>query len=295
MSALLPLLPLVQAFPPQLDQIQASIQEVNGSVVSALTKLKRDLTTQLHSISLSRKRRPSKSSPGHSTKKPRIESLESPSSTSTKSDEKISHPISVQSAMPLLVRSPVLARTTPVIPRTQRSVFATPRPRTTTPFPAATAGLSRDNSRKRLPSLLQRTTSPSQKAESYAPPPGLQGPPIPKATSSTFSRTSSKSGFSTFREPKLQLSNVKTMRPQMSNENIFQKSSILPVDSHELTSVSASVSTLPVQSRINARFPAQHEGNSTSNLPAGLTLHPTPSYAFKNQVKESAVSLCIYH
>jgi len=292
LSALLPLLPLIQAFPPQLDQIQASIREVNDFVVSALTKLKRDLTSQLHSISLSRKRRPSRSSPGHSTKKPRIESLESPSSTSTKSDEKTPHPISVQSAIPLLVRSPVLARTTPVISRTQRSVFATPRPRATTPFPAATAVLSRDNSRKRLPSLLQRITSPSQKAESYVPPPVLQDPPIPTATSSAFSRTFSKSGLSTFGEPKSQLSNVKTARPQMSNT--FQKSNIPPTDSREPTLVSASISTLPVQSRINARFPAQHEGNSTSNLPAGLTLHLTPSYTFKNQVKESAVSLCVY-
>lgn len=259
-------------------------------MVSALTKLKRDLTGQLHSISLSRKRRPSRSSPGHSSKKPRIESLESPSSTSTKSDEKISHPISVQSPIPLLVRSPVLARTTPVIPRAQRSVFATPRPKATTPFSAATAVLSRDNSRKRLPSLLQRITSPSQKAEPSVP----QDPPIPRTTSSTFSRTSSKSGPSTFREPKIQLSNVETARPQMSNENTFQKSSILPANPRELTLVSASVSTLPIQTRINARFPAKYEGNSTLNLPAGLTLHPTSSCAFKNQVKESAVSLCFY-
>jgi len=286
---------LVQAFPPQLDQIQASIREVNDSVVSTLTKLKRDLTSQLHSISLSRKRRPSRSSPSHFTKRPRIESLGSPSSTSTKSDEKTSHPISVQSAIPLLVRSPVLARTTPVISRTQRSVFATPQPKTTTPFTAATSAFSRNNSTKRLPSLLQRITSPSQKAEPYVPPPVLQDPPIPKAIRSTFSITSSKSGLSTFGEPRVQLSDVKPVRPQMFNENTFQKSSILSAHSRELTLVSASVSTLPVQSRMTARFPAKHEGNSTSNLPAGLTLYPTPSCAFKNQVKDSAVSLCVYH
>lgn len=269
--------------------MKASIREANESLVSTVTKLKRDLTGQLHTTTLSRKRRPSGSSTGHSTKRPRIESLESPSSTSTKSDKKISGSISAQPIISLPVRSPVLARTTPMIPRIPRSVFATPRPKAATPCPAASAVLSRENSTKRLPSLLQRIISSSQKPASHVSPPVFKGSPVPIANSSSFSRTLSKSWLPTFGEPKAQLPNVKIVRPQMLSEDTSQKSKVLPVGSRESTLAPTSVSRLPARSRINARFPPKYEENSTLNPPAGLTLHSTPSLAFKNQVKESAV------
>ncbi|KAF5361925.1 hypothetical protein D9756_002623 [Leucocoprinus leucothites] len=303
LSAVLSLLPLAQALPHQLDQTKATIQDANATLTSAVTELKQDFTrslSQLRAPSNSRKRRFSgaSNSPNVVSKKPRIDSSTSPSSTSTKSAGKaIPTRAALLNLVPVPVKSPVFVRTTPAISSPakilrQRSVFATPQPKPTPPnIPAISTWLSRETPTRQT-SLLQRLTSPSQRHLPSALP--QQTSVIEsKSTEPASAGSPSRSRPPKFGQLKAQLSTSKALRARSARESIIgsvnatdtkstPRPTVVPSPlSSTRTMFNRPLHPLPARPSGDATLPPPRQpGHTGLNLPAGLMLYSTPSSSF---------------
>ncbi|KAJ3563266.1 hypothetical protein NP233_g9052 [Leucocoprinus birnbaumii] len=308
LSAVLSLLPLAQALPSQADQIKSTIREANATLTSTVMELKNDLTSSLSALRTTSSRKRRLSGAHHSPlipKKPRIESSTSPSSTSTKSEDKAPL-VPVAPLLPLRVKSPILTRTTPTISSPariirQRSVFATPQTKPTLPFPVTSAVMSRDHT-LRQPALLQRMTSPLQKTlPATTPVPSTLSPSVTKVGQPVSTITPSRTLRPIFGQLEIHIPPVQSLRAQKTNKNVSQQSNLGPagVKRPSPSVNSSSASTLPRPSHPlparpsvnpNATVPQKPVGQPPMklNLPAGLMLHPTPSFAAasKNQGRE---------